>query len=230
MKVKPGWASRTAAIAFGQNGSGVRPQVRWKTSGSSSIAMSQRSAVAMPGNRRQLRHLRRLQRRIGIVELQRVRPAGEIGIAPMGQDARTLIGLDPPVIAGGRRQIGLAALDIEIGMGPDPGMIERRVVGHEIEHQPQAARGEPGAEAGQRRLPAQMPHRPRRRRWRSPIRDIVLGQIGQRRLAIRRARPGCWRDTARLCRADLPHAQQPDPVEAVAREIIEDVRRRHRRG
>ena len=34
-------------------------------------------------------------------------------------------------------------------------MIERGMIGHEIEHEPQTARGEPGAERGQRRLPAQ---------------------------------------------------------------------------
>ena len=48
MKVKAGYFACTAAVAFGQNGSGVIPQVRWKISGSSSIAMSQRTPSHLP--------------------------------------------------------------------------------------------------------------------------------------------------------------------------------------
>ena len=127
-------------------------------------------AVALPGNRQQFRRLGRLQRRIGIVELQRIRPAGEIRIAPIGQDAGTLVRLDPAVVLRRRRQGLLVALDVKIRMRLDPGMIERGVIGREIEHEPQAARGQPGAERGQGRLRRPALRRPRRRRWRSPIR------------------------------------------------------------
>jgi hypothetical protein len=48
MKVKVGYFACTAAVAFGQNGSGVIPQVRWKISGNSSIAMSQRTPSHFP--------------------------------------------------------------------------------------------------------------------------------------------------------------------------------------
>ena len=39
----------------------------------------------------------------------------------MGQDLRPLTGLGPPVVAGGGRQLGLVALDVEIRLGPNPG-------------------------------------------------------------------------------------------------------------
>ena len=38
----------------------------------------------------------------------------------------------------------------------DPGMIEPHVIGHKIEHQPQAALAEPLAQAGQRRIAAKI--------------------------------------------------------------------------
>ena len=179
--------------------------------------------IAMLGNRRQLRHLGRLQHRIGIVELQRIRPAGEIRIAAMSQDPRSLIRLGPPVIAGGGRQIGLVALDIEIRLGPDPGRIEARVVGHEIEHQLDAALGEAGAEARERRRPAQIFIDLVIGDGEARSRDIGLGKIGQGRLAFGAPRGRALARHRPALRADLPDAQQPDPVEAVARETIEDV-------
>ena len=48
MKQKPGACSRTRAVARGQKGSARRPQVRSNTSGSTSIAMSQRTPSHCP--------------------------------------------------------------------------------------------------------------------------------------------------------------------------------------
>jgi hypothetical protein len=114
----------------------------------------------------------------------------------------------------------IVALDVEIGMRLDPRMIERRMVGHEIEHEPQAAGGEPGC--GMRPAPPSRPapHRPRRRRWRSPSRRCPLpsdraarpGTRPARRVAARHGPAG---------RACPPDAQEPDPVEAAAREVIQ---------
>ena len=73
----------------------------------------------------------------------------------MGQDARPLIGVDPAIVLRRSGESLLAALDIEIGMRRDPWMIERGVIGNEIEHEPQTARGEPGAQRGQCGPPAQ---------------------------------------------------------------------------
>ena len=48
MKQKPGTLSLTCGITRDQNGSGRRPQVRSNTSGSTSIAMSQRTPSHCP--------------------------------------------------------------------------------------------------------------------------------------------------------------------------------------
>ena len=121
-------------------------------------------AVALPSDRRQLRHMGRLQGRVGVVQLQRVRPAGEIGIAPMGQDARTLIGVDPAIVLRLSGESLLAALDVEIGMRLRPRMIERGMVGHEVEHEAAAGRA-PQAGCGTPPAPPSRPapHRPHRR-------------------------------------------------------------------
>ena len=138
----------------------------------------------------------------------------------MGQDARTLVGLDPTIVFRRAGESLLAALDVEIGMRLGPRMIERGVIWHEIEHEPQTARGEPGTERGQRRLAAQrlVDLIGADREARSA--DVVLRQIRQRRpelglpggIAARYGPAG---------RARLPHAQEPDPVEAAASDVVQ---------
>ena len=61
------------------------PQVRSKTSGRTSIAMSQRTPSHCPAIFTQLADHRFLRGRVAVVELKRVRPAGEIGIAAVGE-------------------------------------------------------------------------------------------------------------------------------------------------
>ena len=46
--------------------------------------------------------------------------------------------------------------DVILGMILDPGMIQPRVVGDEVEHQPQAALAEPLAQPGQGRVAAEV--------------------------------------------------------------------------
>ncbi len=48
MKQKPGTCSRTRWVAFGQKSGARRPQVRSKTSGRTSMAMSQRTPSHWP--------------------------------------------------------------------------------------------------------------------------------------------------------------------------------------
>ena len=138
----------------------------------------------------------------------------------MGQDARPLVGVDPAIVLRLSGESLLAALDVEIGMRLRPRMIERGMIGHEIEHEPQTARGEPGAERGQRRLAAQRLVDLIGADGEARSADIVLRQIRQRRPEL--GLPG--RVAARYGpagRARLPHAQEPDPVEAATREIIQ---------
>ena len=94
------------------------------------------------------------------------------------------------------------------------------MVGDEIQHEPQAARGQPGAEVGKRGFPAQRfvdlvgPDREARSA------DVVVREIRQRRpefglpggVATRYGPAG---------RARPPHAQEPDPVEATARDVVQ---------
>ena len=138
----------------------------------------------------------------------------------MGQDARTLIGVDPAIVLRLSGESLLAALDVEIGMRLRPRMIERGMVGHEVEHEPQAARRKPGAERRQRRLPAQRLIDLIGADGEARSADVVLRQIRQRRpelglpgqVAARHGSAG---------RARLPHAQEPDPVEAATCEIVQ---------
>ena len=62
------------------------PQVRSKTSGSTSMAMSQRTPSHWPAILTQLADHRFLRGGVGVVELQRVGPAGKVRIAAVGQE------------------------------------------------------------------------------------------------------------------------------------------------
>ena len=55
-------------------------------------------AVALPGDLHQLADHRLLRGRVAVVELQRVRPAGEVRIAPVGQEQVAALALDPGVV------------------------------------------------------------------------------------------------------------------------------------
>ena len=99
-------------------------------------------------------------------------------------------------------------------------MVGRGVVRHEIEQQLDAAPRQSFAELRQRRLAAQRLADGVGRDRKAGAADVVLGQVGQNRLelgaplrvAARNRPPGS---------ADLPDAQQPDPVEALFRKAIE---------
>ena len=54
--------------------------------------------VAFAGNGEQLVDPRCLQLGVGVIELQRVRPPGKIGIAPIRQNLGSVVGIDPQVI------------------------------------------------------------------------------------------------------------------------------------
>ena len=112
-------------------------------------------AVALAGDSHQLADHRLLRVRVGVVELQRVGPAGEIGIAAVGQEQIALLAFDPGVVLRGAAQVELRALDEMLGMILDPGMTEPHVIGDEIEHQLEAALLQPLAQPGQRGIAAE---------------------------------------------------------------------------
>ena len=107
-------------------------------------------AVALSGDLHQLADHRFLRGGVGVVELQCVGPAGEIRITAVGQEQIATLAFDPGVVLRSAGQVEFGALDEIVGMIFDPGMIEPHVIGHEVEHELQAALAEPLAQAGQR--------------------------------------------------------------------------------
>ena len=75
-----------AAVAVGQNGSGRAAPGAFEHVGQDQHGHVAAHAVALPGDLRQLADHRLLRGGVGVVELQRVGPAGEIRIAAVGQD------------------------------------------------------------------------------------------------------------------------------------------------
>ena len=102
----------------------------------------------------------------------------------------------------------------------DPGVIERRVVGDEVEHQLQAAVPEPVAEPGEGLVAAQGGMR-RIAGDREPgARDILVAQVGQRRLEL--PPPfGVGPGDLLPGLAGPPDAQEPDPVETHLGQAVE---------
>ena len=95
--------------------------------------------VALPGNPQQLVEHRVLGGRVAVVELERIRPAGEVRVAPVGEQPIAAAPLDPGIVVRGTGQVEFRADDIILRVVLDPGVIGRRVVGDEVEHQLQAA-------------------------------------------------------------------------------------------
>ena len=153
-------------------------------------------AVAFPRYFDQFLDPRRLQFGIAIIELQRIRPAGKVGVTAVSQDPRSVIGLNPYVIVRSSRQRGFIALHVKIGTGSDPGVIRCGVVRYIVQHQLDVAAGQSLAEARQRRLAAKGLADAIGRDRKSGTADIVLGEVRQKRFELRR-HSGLLHDTAR---------------------------------
>ncbi len=176
------------------------------------MAMSQRTPSHCPAIFDQLADHRFLRGRVAVVELQGVGPAGEVGIAPVGQEQIAALALDPGVVLRRSGQVELRPGDEILGVVFDPGVIEPRVVGDEIEHQPQAALAEPLAQAGQRGVAAEiLVHRVAGDRE-PGAGDVFLAQVRQRLLEFACATRHCCANLL-AGRAGLPDAEEPDPVE-----------------
>ena len=210
-------------MAFGQKGSGRMPQVRSNTSGRTSMAMSQRTPSHCPAILAQLADHRLLQVRVAVVELQRVGPAVEVRVAAVGEDQRAALRLHAAVVLRRAGQVALAAVDEVVRMLVDPGVIRRHVVGNEVEHQLQAALLQSLAQARQRRVAAQIAMDGVARDGEPGAADVVVPEVRQRLLEL--APPLRIRARDRLRRrAGLPHAQEPDPVEAQLGQAVQFAR------
>ena len=107
-------------------------------------------AVAELGDSRELDGHRHAQVRVAIVELQRVGPAREVGVAPVREDrgAPTRAALDPVLRVALE---GLArAVDEVLGVLVEPRMIERHMIDDVVEDERDPPLGKPAAEPPER--------------------------------------------------------------------------------
>ena len=79
-------------------------------------------AVALAGDLHEFADHRFLRGGIGIVELERVGPAGKVGVAAVGEEHVASLAFDPDVVLRGAGQIEFGAADEVLGMVFDPGM------------------------------------------------------------------------------------------------------------
>ena len=193
-------------------------------SGCSSIAMSQRTPSQRCGDGAQLADLRLAEAGVPVVELERVRPAVEVGIAAVGEDrraARAATRGDARVVLRLAREVVLAAVDVVLGVRGHPGVIAPGVVGHEVEQQLQPAARQPIAQARQRLVAAEVlvdaigDDRERR------AGDVLLAQVGEIAAALLHQLRIRTRDLAPDA-AGLPDAQEPDPREPLGRDVVEE--------
>ena len=84
-----------------------------------------------------------------------VRPAGEVRVASVGEHALVLRALDPDVVLRRPGQVEIGSRDVVLTVLLDPRMIERGVVGHEIQHEPESPRLQTRAQAGEGGVAAQ---------------------------------------------------------------------------
>src|SRR5882762_2985592 len=85
-----------------------------------------------------------------IIDLEGVGPAREERVAPVRKYPGAPERVDSDVVRRLAREVNVRSVHVELGMLADPGMIQRRVVGHEIEHELDAAIREPLAESRER--------------------------------------------------------------------------------
>ncbi len=136
-------------------------------------------AVALAGDLDEFADHRLLRGRGGVVELQRVGPAGEIGITAIGEEHVAGLAFDPDVVLRRAGQIEFTAADEVLRMGFDPGMPEAHVVGNEIEHEFEASFLQAFTQPGEGGVATQiLMHRITGDR-KAGAGDIILLQVGQ---------------------------------------------------
>ena len=182
--------------------------------------MSQRTPSHWRAIRLQLAEHRLLESGVAVVQLERVRPAVEVRVAPVRQDARALARLHAAVVPGRCDELLFRPGHEEVRVLGDPGVVRRHVVRDEVEDEAQAATLQAPAEPGERLVPAEVLVDPVVPDREAGAADVFLAEVGKdaavlgEPLGIRsRDAPG------RLAR--LPHAEEPDEVEPVPGQPIE---------
>ena len=177
-------------------------------------------AVALPADLQQLVLHRLLRGRVAVVQLERVRPPAR----SRGRGRRPGSGRPPPlhprVVLRRPRQVELGSSNVVLGVALDPRVVQRGVIGDEVEHEPKTALPEAVAQPGQRRIPAEARvHRVAGDRE-PGAGDVVIAEVRQRLLELfpplgilpRCPLPGLSRS---------PDAEEPDPVEPHAGDAVQ---------
>ena len=177
-------------------------------------------AVALAGDPPELAEHRLLEGRVAVVQLERVRPAVEVRVAPVRQDARALARLHAAVVLGLRGELLLRPGHEEVRVLGHPGVVRRHVVRDEVEDEAQAATLQALAEPGERRVAAEV-----------LVDPVVLDakqepQTSSSRKSGRTRRysashSGFDRETRRAASPGLPDAEEPDEVEPVRGQPVE---------
>ena len=137
----------------------------------------------------------------------------------MSQDPGAFHRGEMDVVTGLGLEIGLASFDEEVGPGIQPGMIDGDVVGHEIEHQPDALSRQAIAKVRQRRFTAQIGAHLVAPDGKAGPANIFGCEIrNQRRRLVHQ--PGIRPGQLRPDLTALPNAEQPHPLEAALRQLI----------
>ena len=182
--------------------------------------MSQRTPSHWRAMRASSPQHRLLEGRVAVVQLERVRPAVEVRVAPIRQDARPPARLHAAVVLRLRGELLLRSRHEEVRVLGHPGVVRRHVVRDEVEDQAQATALQARAEPGERLVPAEVLVDPVVPDGEAGAADVFLAEVGEdapvlgEPLGVRpRDAPG------RL--AGLPDAEEPDEVEPVGGEAVE---------
>lgn len=122
-----------------------------------------------------------------------------------------LFPLYPGVVLGFPLQFEFGSPNIVLRVLLHPGMVQGRVIGNEIEHQPQATLVEPFAQPAQSRIPSESIMNSVASDGKTGPSDVFFTEVGQCLLKFRSPLRVHARD-ALAGLTGLPHTQKPDPV------------------
>ncbi len=182
--------------------------------------MSQRTPSHWRAMRLSSPSIASLQGRVAVVQLERVRPAVEVGVAPVSQDARAVARLDAAVVLGLRGELLLRPRHEEVRVLGHPGVVRRHVVRDEVEDEAQAPALEAPAEPGERLVSAEVLVDPVVPDREAGAADVCLAKVGEDAVVLGEPLGLRPRDApGRL--AGLPDAEEPDEVEPVRGQPVE---------
>ena len=177
-------------------------------------------AVALARDALELAEHRLLQGRVAVVQLERVRPAVEVGIAPVSKDARALLRLGAAVVLGLRGELLFRSRDEEVRVLDHPAVVRRHVVRDEVEDEAQATTLEAPAETGERLVPAEVLVDPVVPDGEAGAGNVLLAEVGKDAVVL--GEPLGVRPRDAPCGlAGLPDAEEPDEVEPVRGQPVE---------